>query len=177
MNSIHQLKPPMPLDSLQVNQLPLAIQPRFLDFFSNDFFLNAKSLREQIFIVCQQLRKSSEKVSFQLIAKFFNSKKTSIWKQYQKAKKMGPAKISYPGRPSLLSPEALDFVQKFIEFQFQQKNPVTYDQLLDVIEYKFGITLKLDTLRHIVYSLPNVKVITGEPMDQNRVNASDEYFL
>ena len=40
-----------------------------------------------------------------------------------------------------------------------------------MIEYKFGITLKFNTLRHIVYSLPNVKVITGEPMDQNRVNA------
>ena len=69
-----------------------------------------------------------------------------------------------PGRPSILNDEQYQFFVQYVQYQFSEKNPVTYDQLLDIIEYKYGITLKIDTLRHIIYTIDNIKVVTGVPM-------------
>ena len=57
---------------------------------------------------------------------------------------------------------------------FLKKNPVTYDQLLDIIEYKYGITLKIDTLRLTIYTIDNILVVTGVPIEPERIMASQE---
>ena len=159
--NIHQLKLPLTMESFQINLIDENIQHFFVELMENNDFQNAITLRDQIGIACEYLRTKSNNISFNQIALFFQKNKAIIWKQYQKWKK---GKRGNPGRPSILNDEQYQFIVQYVQYQFSEKKPVTYDQLLDIVEYKYGITLKIDTLRHIIYTIDNIKVVTGVPM-------------
>jgi hypothetical protein len=51
----------------------------------------------------------------------------------------------------------------------RERRPLTYAELLDLLQYNHRIILSGDTLRHIVRDMPQIKSIVGTPMEAERV--------
>lgn len=171
MKAHHAQKPAIPLDNLSLEQLPTEKKEKFLLVLLDLEFLNAKTFRQQVSIACSILRDDDgSKMSFEDIGSFFGVSAACVHKQLKKSKR----NIQNVGRPSVLPPEAIDFIQNLIDERFQNKRPITYDMLIDEIQYNFHIEVKLDTMRHICRALPNVKTVRGIPMEKSRVEASPE---
>ena len=62
----------------------------------------------------------------------------------------------------------------------KMKYPATYQKIHDFIDDRFGKDLCLDTIRHIIASIDELKVVTGIPMENERIFCSpekiDQYF-
>jgi transposase len=78
------------------------------------------------------------------------------------------------GRPKLLPPEAYQMIIDEVQQHYRAQEPVTIDHLLEEIEQKFDVCLSPDKLWHIIQRMPEIKVIQGIPMDQERIRVNKE---
>jgi hypothetical protein len=53
--------------------------------------------------------------------------------------------------------------------RFEARNPITYAELLDCLQYHHGIVISADTLRHRMSAINSVKITRGIPMEAERV--------
>ena len=109
-------------------------------------------------------------MSIRDLAKLFRRGKTTIADHLQKHF----SEICTNGRPSVLSDEEHQAVLNLITERFSERIPVTYDEILDMLMYRFEKIVLPDTLRHIIYKNSDLKVIMGVPMEQSRINVSPE---
>jgi hypothetical protein len=65
-------------------------------------------------------------------------------------------------------------VKQFIFDSPSRNVPPTFDSILDFIEQELNISMLPDTLRHKIYSSPDLKTIEGIPMEQERVHADPD---
>jgi hypothetical protein len=95
----------------------------------------------------------------------------SIERQFHKP----PSSTGQLGRPPLLPEEAQRWMIGFFYTPCAEDNPVTYAELLDVLEYDHGIIMSGDSLRHIVRNTTTLKSVVGIPKDSERlaVDASE----
>ena len=170
-----KLKEAVSFEKLNIEALKPNNKEKFSSLLINDEFRKAKTFREQVKIALIMLRPEDErfKVTFEEFGIFFNCSSASIYKQYLRLKK-----DTLPnGRPPILCCEAIEFIKNIIRDNFLNNSPVTYDFLLDAIQYRFSISLKPDTLRHICRGIDEVKTVRGIPMEQQRVSASNDDIM
>jgi hypothetical protein len=53
---------------------------------------------------------------------------------------------------------------------FHRQEPLTYADIIDMVEQEFGKEILPDTLRHVIYRMKAVKIIRGNPMERERVH-------
>jgi hypothetical protein len=53
--------------------------------------------------------------------------------------------------------------------RFQEQNPITYAELLDILQYTHNVLLSGDSLRHLIRGMPTVKSVIGVPTESERV--------
>jgi hypothetical protein len=59
-----------------------------------------------------------------------------------------------------------------------ERNPVTYAEILRLIELRFEIALSVDTVRYAIYGMADfVKPVVGCPMDEERIQVDDKEIL
>lgn len=155
----NQLRSAIPLENLQIEALEPQNKSMFAALLLDENFQKAKTFREQVQIVCAAFRSDVEqnRVSFEEIGKFFGRSGASIYKQFKKIEK-NPLPN---GRPPILNTEVIEFIKEIIYNNFGQNTPVTYDLLLDAIQYRFQKSVKPDTLRHICRSIDGIKTVRG----------------
>jgi hypothetical protein len=78
------------------------------------------------------------------------------------------------GRPQLLYPDVLKRRANLVMQFFEQKTPMTISELLEQIEYLFGVIVSVNTMSRILRGLPGVKAVTGVPMERARVREHPE---
>jgi transposase len=133
---------------------------------NDQMFISAPSLRDQIAVALPVIRSTENKFSYEEIAHIFTVSKTSTYKQVKKAEK-----LTRPiGRPPILSNEATEFMIKIINEGFEARQPVHYDYILDILQYKFNISILPDTLRNICQTNPNIKTVRGIPIEKEKIN-------
>jgi hypothetical protein len=158
--------PAMNLDRLQLEQVPDQLRDRFNELMLHFDFLEAKTLREQIHIACDVLRReeTGQVISYEAIGAFFNMSRAAIHNHCHR-----PLAINAPGRPRILPPQAIDMIKTIVTNRFTEKKPVSYLEIMDALQYFFQIGLSADTTRHICRTIPGVRSIWGIPMEGTRV--------
>ena len=81
-----------------------------------------------------------------------------------------------PHRPSLLNDDELKILKKEIKNSFASKKWLRYDEIFDIIEEKFDICAKQNSLRvHLSHYLKDIgKVITAVPIEDKRHAVPEE---
>ena len=83
------------------------------------------------------------------------------------------------GRPSLLTAEERMSLVRIKE-TYRKKYPATYQTVADYISDQFHKDICLDTIRHMISGIEELKVVTGHPMENERIFCQpekiDQYF-
>ena len=128
-----KLKEAVSFENLNIEALKQNNKEKFSSLLMNNEFRKAKTFREQVKIALIMLRSEDDryKVTFEELGVFFNCSGASIHKQYLRLKN-----DTLPnGRPPILCCKALDFIKNIIRDNFLNNSPVTYDFLLDAIQF------------------------------------------
>lgn len=170
-NSSVERKEPVLDDPITINEIDFKYlrEDRFeiaLSLFQ-EHCQNASSKREQIFILYSRGQDSIPKLSMDDIGILFQISRQRVWKTIQQFKKWNG--IGTVGRPTLLSKEQWEVVDTYINNQFEQKAPCTFQRLLNFIYETFGLLFSLDTIRHIFYYNNKYRNVKGIRMEANRV--------
>ena len=84
------------------------------------------------------------------------------------------------GRPSILSEDEKIHLIHWIKDSFVQKYPATYQKIQEFIEDRFGKKINIDTVRHMISVIDDLKIVRGIPMENDRVFCDpqkiDNYF-
>jgi hypothetical protein len=134
--------------------------------------VSATTRRDQIGYTCQFLRDDpgEARVLLSTIAEFFGVSKGSIEWQLNRYR----ATVMTNGRPKALPDEAYPYILEIVQARFVERKPVTYRLLQDALEWRFKISMRADTLRHICRGLPGVKSVVGFPMERDRVHCDQD---
>lgn len=140
----------------------------------------AQSEREQVLFVRYSCQENGFNVSQYELARFFGTERSNI--QYH---------INHPfssfeniprpvGRPSILSEDEKIHLIHWIKDSFVQKYPATYQKIQEFIEDRFGKKINIDTVRHMISVIDDLKIVRGIPMENDRVFCDpqkiDNYF-
>jgi hypothetical protein len=66
--------------------------------------------------------------------------------------------------PSSLAQPISDWIEGVVAERFEARNPITYAELLDLLEYHDSIAISADTLRHGINAIDSLKTVTGTAM-------------
>jgi hypothetical protein len=123
--------------------------------------------REQMSIAVKNLRSfvNGHRMTFEAIGRFFGSGSAVIFAQARLAN--NPRR--QPGRPSLLSQDLKEWLVNLVNSRFHERKPISYSELLDLLQYDHHFAISADTLRHIVKSMDSIKTVIGIPMEAERV--------
>ena len=164
---------------------PSMVKNRAIGAFLNslletDGWNNAKSEREQVLFALDSCKENGFSVSQYELARFFGIERPTV--QYH---------INHPffsfeniprpvGRIPLLSEDERIHLIQWIAKTHELRHPATYQVISEFIQDQFGKRLCLDTIRHMVYSMEELKVVTGKPMESDRIFCDsqkiDQYF-
>jgi hypothetical protein len=106
-------------------------------------------------------------VTYHDLAQLFNCNVGSIAYQVGRLKDH----IQPIGRPRLLTPEAYLMISRLVTEAYTRREPITILYLIEQVQYFFDINVSQNTMAHILRRVPDVKMITGIPLDRSRVMA------
>jgi hypothetical protein len=132
-------------------------------------FMDPPTRRAQITAACEFLRDSDNPFRFRFLAIWvFLAGLTAavVASQERKASRPTPA----PGRSGFFSPEISAWIASQVAERFQSNNLLSNPELLDALQYHFGIVISADTLRHRIRSIKSVKSLLGIPTEAERVS-------
>ena len=171
------LKPSIPIDNLSLRHFSIGEANYIKAILLSEEFLQASTFREQVGIMCRELRNDELRISYRKIGMLFNCNPGIIKYQEDRFNSV----IQNVGRPAELSQIEIDAIKNEISSKIQQKEPITFEYIANFVYDKFNFDISLDTLRHIVYRFPDFKTVTGVPMDKSRVmvdiHSIAEYFM
>lgn len=159
---------PLPESSLDLSGWNPEQETRLRALMSDGEFREATTRREQIRAAVKQLRNFSEGQRFTLeqIGRFLGGAHAAT---IVTQNKLSLQERRIPGRPSLLSDAIIKWMVDLTRDRFESRNPVTYPELLDLIQAHYDVSLCADTLRHIIRNLDAIKSVLGIPMERERV--------
>ena len=135
-------------------------------------------MREQICFVVDLLRpngNNSPLASFSQIGSMFRLSKGSISSHYKRG-----LEYRQTGRDNCLSDEQINEVIRFAYDAFSRNVPATFEDILHFVKERFGISLMIKTLYKLIGQIPQLKSVTGIPMESERVNCGihmiDQYY-
>ena len=140
----------------------------------------SKSEREQVLFALTSCKENGYPVSQYELARFFGIERSTV--QYHIERSFNTFEnIPRPfGRPSLLEDQEKAQLIAWISDTFNNRYPATYQTIREFIDDRFGKQISLDTIRHIVHQAEELKVVTGVPMENERVFCNpqriDKYF-
>ncbi|OHT00012.1 hypothetical protein TRFO_33435 [Tritrichomonas foetus] len=68
----------------------------------------------------------------------------------------------------------MDTIFNHITERFNEKKPLTYEELLKFIQKTFHKDVLLDSLRHVIRNNGHFKIVTGIPLEKERTEVSNE---
>jgi hypothetical protein len=127
-------------------------------------WIEAESYRQQVHVAIVDLCHKGHCPQTE-VARLFGKNRGTIQRTFEKSLE-DPRSI---GRPTLLDDSKRERLFAFVRERFASAHPATYEDLLDFCDDKLEVNLLPNTLRHIVLDSKEVRVITGVPMEKERV--------
>ena len=170
----HSLKRAIPINELRIETLPLHKRWRFHHILIDPNFIEAETFRDQIKCCLPIIRnlddEPGDRISYEEMGNVFGIPRQSMEKHCKKAAKIPNS----PGRPPILPSHVIDDLLVIIFENFKQGHPVHYHFLIDILQFRYQISIFPDTLRHVLRAHPDLKTVTGIPMERARDHASPE---
>lgn len=145
-------------------------------------FQSAASERHQIHLCARWAQEQSVNVSLQQLANFFQIAKSTV--QYHLSRPFDifdGCQDLKTGRPSVFTDDQIDKIVEVVHERFNLRMPVSYEEIRDFVEDSWGIIVPANTLRAIVGRCASLKTVTGTPLEDSRLFASEEkieaYFV
>jgi hypothetical protein len=138
-----QLVARIELENLRWTAVPVALQPRFNALPHEEESIGATTRPDQIEYTCHLMREdpSEARGSLSVITEFFGVPKGSVdWDSHRYR-----ATVMANDRPRTLPHEAYPYVAEVVRERFAERKPVSYRLLHNAIEWRFGISSRLDT--------------------------------
>lgn len=142
----------------------------FKKAISQENFINAKSFRDQIGLLCQFLRNDELHISYQRIGYVFGETSHCAMMQHKKFLKGSLC----DGRPPCLNDDEIENVKNFVKkLHTESKVFPTYNDVQEYIFSRFRKSLLPDTVRHLfrIKLQDEFHTVPGEPMEQKRIDA------
>jgi hypothetical protein len=133
----------------------------------NQDLLYATTRQGQIAIAGKYLLRSlgGRGMTFESTARFFGVRTVIIQAQIELVK----SSFGAPGRQVSLSAAAKEWLENPIRTRFEEWKPITYEAVLDSLQYDRQVVITADALRHIIQHMELVKTIIVQPMEVKRV--------
>jgi hypothetical protein len=161
-------EPPIPREQLNLELFAEEERLRLSELMLEEVFMDAPTRRAQITAACKFLRESEDPLRFTDLATGVSLRGVTagvVASQERKASRPTRA----PDRPGFFSPEIPAWIAGQVAERFQSNDPLSYSELLDVLQYHFGIVISADTLRHRIRNIESVKSLVGIPTEAERV--------
>jgi hypothetical protein len=131
---------PIPTDHLVGDGFTPDEERRIHALMSDSDFREAQTRRDQIAIACKHLRAfvGNQRFTFQAIGRFLGGLNAAVVEGQLKMSRPQP---NESGRPRLLSPEVEEWMLELIVTRFNNRNPVTYAELLDLLQYNHNVAI------------------------------------
>jgi hypothetical protein len=163
-----ETEPPVPREQQNLEPFTDDERTRLVVVTLDEAFMNPPTGRAQIAAAYAVLRDPEGPLRFTYIPIGVFLGGLSPWVVQSQEQKATRPKRS-PGRPGALIPEISAWIEGLVAERFQLNNPLTYAELLDVLEYHFSIVSSADTLRHRLRIIESVKSLLGSPTEAERV--------
>jgi hypothetical protein len=161
-------EPPIPREELNLESFSEEERLRLSELMLEEAFIDAPTRRAQITAACIFLRDPEDPLRFTYLATgVFLGGLTAGVVTSQERKASRPTRA--PDRPGSFSPEISAWIAGQVAERFQWNNPISYPELLDVLQYHFRIVISADTLRHRIRNIDSVKSLLGIPTEAERV--------
>lgn len=165
-----ELKPPHDLNDIYPMEIKRwEVQKHLCALVETQRWNSAKSEREQVLYALESCKDHGLNISQYEIARFFGIERSTV--QYHIQQGIDPFD---PGTRKIKSHAILTDDEKgtlinWIYSTYEQNFPATYQMIKDFIKEKFEKDIILDTIRHIVYTTNELKVVKGIPMENDRI--------
>jgi hypothetical protein len=156
------------LDSLNPGQYEL-----FTAILQSPEWQLASTFRDQISMAVKSLHFGPVPASFGQLGKLFNTNKGTVYKMYEKSLTTTKPR----GRPPALNPSQQEAMERFIMARWTDGVPPTFDAISNFLDQDLRVVLPIDTVRHLIYKLPGMKVVVGKPMEKERVEVNPEEII
>jgi transposase len=161
------------LQDLALEKVKIDHKLKVLNMLTDEEFYECETIRSQFRFVLKYLRYVDDRMSWEQIAEIFKISRHAAYRHAKNAEKdQKPI-----GRPPILNAEMIEFIVTTIQEMYDKKTPATYFQLIDMVQFKYGIFIKPDTFRHVCRALPGIRAIRGVPKDSKRVNIDSEEVI
>lgn len=176
-----ELKPPHgPDDVYPMNVVKKEVRGILTRIIETGQWCRSNSEREQVVFIDKYCAEHGINVSQYDIAEFMGISRTSVQYHLQRGFDELNCSNNVIGRPSILSEEERERLMDYVTSTYNEKYPATYQNIADFIHDQFFKKVTLDTIRHIVQSMDALKVVTGIPMENDRIFCDskkiDDYF-
>ena len=156
----HAPQPPHGPDTLTLPEGNELLCAFFVQCTERHEFQSAQSEREQVRYCAKWRERAPIHVSLQNLADIFKVSKSTI--QYHISRPFDlfdGCEADIPGRPSLFTPEQMQELFNYIEQRFNCRIPVSYEDIREFSEERWGIVPHSGTLRSIIGSWEAVKLV------------------
>jgi hypothetical protein len=160
--------PALPKEAFNLSGFSPEEETRLNALWADEDFQEAVTQREQIGIACKHLRafREGRRFTFEAIGRFFGGfNPGTIERQF----KLSREDRKSTGRPALLSEEIKQWMMDLITSRFAERKPITYAEIVDLLQYQHNLIITADSLRHIIRDMEGIKSIIGIPMEAERV--------
>lgn len=136
----------------------------------SESFINAKSFRDEVGLLCKFLRNDELHISYQRIGYIFGETSHCTMMQHQKFLKASLC----DGRPPSLNDDEIENVTNFVKrLHTESKVFPTYNDVQEYIFSRFRKSLLPDTVKHLFRTKLHNEFhsVLGEPREQKRIDA------
>jgi hypothetical protein len=125
---------------------------------------DAATYREQVHVAVTDLCHTNH-CPLTEVARLFGKNRGTIQRTFEKS--LGDPQSF--GRPTILDSSMKRRLFAFVRERYESKHPATYDDLLDFCSDTLEVNILPNTLRHMISESSEVRVVTGVPMEKERV--------
>jgi hypothetical protein len=135
-------------------------------------FKDGDTLRMQVRVACGALRpaKGPHRLTYNEIGRVLGISASTVNHQWT----CGTSAPRGLGRPAVLMDVIRECIYAAVRKCFDEQDPITYIELLDKIQQSFKMSVELDTRRHVIARISDIKSVAGMPYEASRAEVDPQ---
>jgi hypothetical protein len=171
-----QLKHAVPIDRRRLLNLPPAKAEHALITINTEEFQSATTFREQVVILVKTFH-SNEKLpelNFRELANMMNINNAESLRHQWELHRKG---THLDGRAPIIDTKTHEYIRQVVEERFENRDSIALHELSDLLFEEKQVSISYDTLRRYLDRSTDLKIVSGVPMEAERVQNHDAEIL